>query len=361
VGRQTTLASEATASAAQLELIDDLIALAEAQEAGLVVQGVYGGQPRSFLYDELHDRFQSDMKVQTISEMVLLSAAQPGAELTFTLVPFGEQVRLGVDRDLDGVFDRDEVLAGSDPGNPDSTPGGCVEPLPPVPSDLAAVAVSNDRVNLTWSLASSLEDGFRIERASAGGAWMLVADLPADSTAWPDTGLDCATTYVWRVSAYNCAGATGFAQVQAGTGACCQASSFCTAQPSSVGPGMAIAASGSSSIAAGDFTLGATGGPPGDVAVFFYGPVQQPPTPFGDGLVCVGPGTLGLFRLLPVQPLDASGSIAHTVDFSVEPAGVGPGKIEPGSTWFFQLSYRDPDSAGAGFNASDALKADFCP
>jgi YVTN family beta-propeller protein len=361
VGRQTTLASQVGAPAQQLQLIADMIALAEAQAIGLIVQGVYGGQPRSFLYDELHNRFQSDMKVQTISGVVLLSAAQPGAELTFTAVPFGEQVRLGVDRDLDGAFDRDEVLAGSDPADPDSTPGGCVEPLPPVPVDLAAAPVSNDRVNLSWSLSSTLEDGFRIERAPAGGAWTLVADLPADSTAWPDTGLDCATTYAWRVSAYNCAGATGFAQVQAQTGACCQATSFCTAEPNSVGPGMPIAAAGSSSIAAGDFTLSASGGPPGNLAVFFYGPAEQDPTPFGDGVVCVAPGALGLFRLLPVQALSATGGVSHTLDFTLAPAGVGPGKIEPGSTWYFQLSYRDSASAGAGFNASDALKVDFCP
>jgi len=48
--------------------------------------------------------------------------AGPGAELTFTAVPSGSEVRIGVDRDEDGFFDRDELDAGSNPADPVSTP-----------------------------------------------------------------------------------------------------------------------------------------------------------------------------------------------------------------------------------------------
>ena len=46
-----------------------------------------------------------------------LLAATPGQELTYTCVPPGSGVRAGIDRDLDGFFDRDEVDAGADPAD----------------------------------------------------------------------------------------------------------------------------------------------------------------------------------------------------------------------------------------------------
>ena len=57
---------------------------------------------------------------------LLLSSAGPGSELVFTVVPLGSEVRIGVDRDEDGHFDRDEIDAGSDPADPASTPDNVV-------------------------------------------------------------------------------------------------------------------------------------------------------------------------------------------------------------------------------------------
>jgi hypothetical protein len=39
--------------------------------------------------------------------MELQASAAPGAELTWTAVPAGSQQRLGIDADLDGVYDGD--------------------------------------------------------------------------------------------------------------------------------------------------------------------------------------------------------------------------------------------------------------
>jgi hypothetical protein len=42
------------------------------------------------------------------------------SELTYAVVPRGSAARIGVDRDLDGCLDRDELDAGSDPADPSS-------------------------------------------------------------------------------------------------------------------------------------------------------------------------------------------------------------------------------------------------
>ena len=56
-----------------------------------------------------------------------------GQELTYTCVPPGSGTRIGVDRDEDGFFDRDELDAGSDPADPASVPGAARRrrPRPP--------------------------------------------------------------------------------------------------------------------------------------------------------------------------------------------------------------------------------------
>ncbi len=56
----------------------------------------------------------------------MLAVAGAGAEVTFTLVPAGSESRIGVDRDEDGFFDRDELDAGSNPADPASTPDNVV-------------------------------------------------------------------------------------------------------------------------------------------------------------------------------------------------------------------------------------------
>ena len=44
----------------------------------------------------------------------------------FTVVPLGSQTRIGIDRDLDGFYDRDEIESCSDPANTASTPNNVV-------------------------------------------------------------------------------------------------------------------------------------------------------------------------------------------------------------------------------------------
>jgi hypothetical protein len=117
---------------------------------------------------------------------------------------------------------------------------------------------------------------------------------------------------------------------------------------------------GSTSVCAGDFTLQVAAAPANVLGDFYYGP-EALQVPFGNGLRCVGGGSTGIFRLLPVNNTGASGSAARTLDFSQPPVGSGPGKIQPGSTWCFQFWYRDPAGGGRGFNLSDAVQVTFVP
>ena len=64
--------------------------------------------------------------------------------------------------------------------------------------------------------------------------------------------------------------------------------------------------------------------------------------------------------LNPVQQIDGNGQAQRLVDFTSPPAGSGPGQITPGSTWYFQFWYRDPQGpGGTGFNTSDGLEVRF--
>jgi len=71
------------------------------------------------------------------------------------------------------------------------------------PSSLDAQAVAYNRIDLSWSNGSSNESGIKVERSLDGtSGWVFVADLPAASSSYSDTGLAALTTYYYRVSAY---------------------------------------------------------------------------------------------------------------------------------------------------------------
>ena len=142
----------------------------------------------------------------------------------------------------------------------------------------------------------------------------------------------------------------------------CGADSFCELSPNSAGAGCRIDFSGSASVAANDMTLTASGGTPTQNGLFFYGP-SVASAPFGDGVLCVAPGALGLHRLGPPAPFDASGNFSRALDLDAPPAGGGGlGTIQAGSSWYFQLWYRDPfGPGGTGFNLSNGLAVSYCP
>ncbi len=119
VGAQVTFTSPTGGEGARL---DTLLARADAGDCEVVAKGRAGGLPRGWRYlgsglwesDWLAEGNQTTAQVRAV--------AGPGAELTVTGVPLGSGERMGIDRDRDGFRDADERIAGSDPGNPASTP-----------------------------------------------------------------------------------------------------------------------------------------------------------------------------------------------------------------------------------------------
>jgi hypothetical protein len=79
------------------------------------------------------------------------------------------------------------------------------------PTGLAATAVSSTQVNLSWTDNSGNETNYLVERSSDGGAtWTNLATLGANATSYADTSVNSASTYSYRVQAYNATANSGY-------------------------------------------------------------------------------------------------------------------------------------------------------
>ncbi len=87
-----------------------------------------------------------------------------------------------------------------------STPATTV----PAPSILITTVTSSSQIDLSWHDNSWTEAGFKIERKLQGGSYSQVATVGANVTTYSDTGLSPATTYCYRVCAYNALGGSSY-------------------------------------------------------------------------------------------------------------------------------------------------------
>jgi glucose/arabinose dehydrogenase len=135
----------------------------------------------------------------------------------------------------------------------------------------------------------------------------------------------------------------------------CRTTNYCDRSPNSAGNGAVISNLGTPSVTANDFILRCTQAPPNQYALFYYGP-NAIQVPFVDGYRCVGGDT---WRLNPATQTDSRGRITRPVELPSPPNH--PASIQAGTTWNFQLWFRDPNGpVGTGSNLSDALTVTFC-
>jgi len=130
VGQEVTLTS--TNAAVAGPRITLLIQQAAAGACDLTVKGVIRNANTGVLEQRGAVRLSSGLfETDRVTDPLLTDtqvrafAATAGQELTYTCVPPGEGVRVGIDRDADGCPDRTELDDGTDPANPLSVPPSC--------------------------------------------------------------------------------------------------------------------------------------------------------------------------------------------------------------------------------------------
>jgi YVTN family beta-propeller protein len=120
LGVQTTAAATVDTT-----LINNMVTLANATNArvSVIAKGLVGGVQRGYKYNG-SGNWKSDRAAEALLPTAsLLALASPSSPITFTVVPAGQQTRLGIDRDEDGWLDRDEASVCSDTGDPAVHPG----------------------------------------------------------------------------------------------------------------------------------------------------------------------------------------------------------------------------------------------
>ncbi|MCE7043286.1 fibronectin type III domain-containing protein [Dyadobacter sp. CY312] len=84
---------------------------------------------------------------------------------------------------------------------------------PNTPQNLSATPVSNTQIRVSWNDNSGNESGFELERSGDGTAFAKIADLPANTTSYENTGLTTLTKYWYRIRAKNAIGNSGYSNV----------------------------------------------------------------------------------------------------------------------------------------------------
>lgn len=164
VGQQVTFFGPNNNDANLTARLSSFIALANTGAVGLIAHGRIAGQDRGYYYTGA-GIMQSDRHGEIIAADSLRTGAANGNEITFTVVTAGTQLRMGIDRDVDGAYDFEEIVGCGDPAN------AAILPIPK--ADLNGDTLKNaDDVTL---MALAL-----VDPTSSTAVQLCAADMNAD-------------------------------------------------------------------------------------------------------------------------------------------------------------------------------------
>jgi hypothetical protein len=117
----------------------------EARECDLIAKAVSAGQLRGYRLSVASGDFQTDRAGEAeLTDGELRSLASiDGQQITYTCAPPGEGVRLGIDRDEDGILDQDEADAPTPAPTPTTTPTA-TETATPTPTPVPCLCDCDD-------------------------------------------------------------------------------------------------------------------------------------------------------------------------------------------------------------------------
>lgn len=90
---------------------------------------------------------------------------------------------------------------------------GVVAVKPAAPSALNAIGSSTTQVDLAWTDNANDESGFHLERSIDGVSFNQIANLPANSTNYRDSGLTENVLYYYRARAWNSGGNSSYTNI----------------------------------------------------------------------------------------------------------------------------------------------------
>ncbi|MFT5050092.1 MAG: hypothetical protein ACI8QZ_001486, partial [Chlamydiales bacterium] len=197
--------------------------------------------------------------------------------------------------------------------------------------------------------------------AGVGPQSFSSATMTADAQAWLEDG---AANFGWLLRAEDEAGsrsARRFDTRESGDPAITPrieivfseslGSNYCVAAANSVGAGALISATGCLIASQQAFSLQASELPARAPGLFFFSPTQVQ-TPMGDGFLCVGGNSVGIY---PPAFADNAGVVQRELNFATPAAST----VISAADLNFQFWYRDRAAAGAGHNLSNGLNVIF--